>query len=562
MPVTPRVTVSNLPPYKRPQEGRFNFARLDFNENTKGFADVFNCPDLPDELFNTYPEYDEINAKIAAYYSVKPESVLLTNGSDEGISVISASFIEAGNDRAIISDPCFVIIPHSLRLAGAKISAVKVMADLTFDIDGIENELRKGAKIAFFASPENPTGALLEVSRVESWCKAYPETLFVIDEAYGEYAQASCLSLINKFDNLLVLKTFSKAWGMAGLRLGIVFGKPELIEVLERVKLPFSVNAAAVWMAQKLLDNATRVKAEVKDSLIRLDNLATEIEHRGYKVTRGASNSILINMGFLAKRFTEYCRSKSVLVRDRSEVIDGMVRVSTGTQFENDKFLSVLDQFSKSFGIIFDLDDTVVDTSKSFAKVVEKLVENYTGIPLKEGELSALKAEGGYNDDWIATQELIFRRGYEADIEDIVLTAIPMYKEIAMDKEELICDLAVLESLRKRHRIFVVTGRCRVEYDPVWASRLDSVFDQIYCMGDRPHLQAKPSGDYLEACMKENNLTDAIYIGNSVDDVAAAHSIKIEAFGVSTTLSAEQLTASGASRVLESVDELKELLGL
>ncbi|MBP7863464.1 aminotransferase class I/II-fold pyridoxal phosphate-dependent enzyme [bacterium] len=562
MSVSPRLTVSKLPPYKRPKEGRYNFARLDFNENTTGFSDVFNCADLPEELFNTYPEYDEINAKIAAYYSVAKESVLLTNGSDEGISVISSSFIEAGEDRAIVSDPCFAIIPHSLRLAGAETRAVKVLADLSFNIDGIEAELKSGAKIAFFASPENPTGAVLEVSRVASWCKAYPETLIVIDEAYGEYNQDSCLSLINRFDNLLVLKTFSKAWGMAGLRLGIVFGKPELIEVLERVKLPYSVNAAAVWMAQKLLDNATRVKLEVKNSLIRLDNLATEIEHRGYKVTRGASNSILVEMGFLSKRFTEFCREQSVLIRDRSEVIDGMVRVSTGTQVENDKFLSVLDQFSKSFGIIFDLDDTIVDTSKSFAKVVENLVENYTGIPLEEGELSALKAEGGYNDDWIATQELINRRGYEADIEDIVLTAIPMYKEIAMDAETLMCDLGVLETLRKRHRIFIVTGRCRVEYDPVWGSRLDSVFDQVYCVGDRPHLHAKPSGDYLEACMRENNLSDAIYIGNSVDDVSAALSRRIEAFGVSTTLSAEQLTASGAARVLKSVDELKELLGL
>ncbi len=562
MSVTPRETVSKLPSYKRPKEGRYNFARLDFNENTTGFSDVFNCADLPEELFNTYPEYDEINAKIAAYYSVAKESVLLTNGSDEGISVISSSFIEAGKDRAIVSDPCFAIIPHSLKLAGAEVCPVKVLNDLSFNVDGIEAELKNGAKIAFFASPENPTGATLEVSRVESWCKAYPETLIVIDEAYGEYTPDSCLSLINRFDNLLVLKTFSKAWGMAGLRLGIVFGKPELIEVLERVKLPYSVNAAAVWMAQKLLDNATRVKLEVKNSLIRLDNLATEIEHRGYKVTRGASNSILIEMGFLAKRFTEFCREQSVLVRDRSEVIDGMVRVSTGTQEENAKFLSVLDQFSKSFGIMFDLDDTLVDTSQSFAKVVEKLVENYTGSPLEEGELSALKAEGGYNDDWIATKELINRRGYEADIEDIVLTAIPMYKEIAMDAEKLICDLSVLEALRKRHRVFVVTGRCRVEYDPIWGSRLDTVFDQIYCMGDRPHLHAKPSGDYLEACMKENNLSDAIYIGNSVDDVSSALSLRIEAFGVTTTLSAEQLKASGATRVLKSVDELKELLGL
>ncbi len=562
MPVTPRAAVNKLPPYKRPKEGRYQFTRLDFNENTSGFSDVLDCSELPAFLFNTYPEYEVINNKIAEYYSVPVQSVLLTNGSDEGISVICSSFIEFGRDRAIVSDPCFAIIPHSLKLAGADVRAVKVNDDFSFNLGGIEKELESGVKMAFFASPENPTGAVLDVERIAMWCKTYSDTLFVIDEAYGEYNQDSCLSMIRKFDNLLVLKTFSKAWGMAGLRLGIVFGKPELVEVLERVKLPYSVNAVAVWVAEKLLDNAKRVKAEVKDSLIRLDNLASQIEERGYKVTRGASNSVLVEMGFLAKRFTEFCRKESVLVRDRSEVIDGMVRVSTGTQEENDKFLSVLEKFSKSFGIMFDLDDTIVDTSKSFAKVVEKLVEQYTGMPLENGELRALKAEGGYNDDWIATQELIRRRGFEADIEDIVLTAIPMYKNIAIEAEELICDLSVLEKLRKRHKLFVVTGRCRVEYDPVWGSRLDSVFDQIYCVGDRPHLHAKPSPDYLEACMKENDLTDALYIGNSVDDVSAALSLRIEAIGVTTTLSEEQLKASGASRVLSSVDELKELLAL
>lgn len=562
MPVTPRSIIKSLPPYKKPQEGRYDFARLDFNENTKGFSDLFSVEELPVELFNTYPEYDKLYAKIADYYSVSKDSLILTNGSDEGISIIAYSFIEAGIDRAIVSDPCFAIIPHSLKLAGANIRAVKVNSDLSFNTKGIETELASGAKMAFFASPENPTGAVLDYKQVSSWCKKYPETLFVIDEAYGEYNQASCLSLIKEFDNLLVLKTFSKAWGMAGLRLGMVFGKPELIEVLGRVKLPYSVNAAAVWMAQKLLDNAPHVQTEVKDSLIRLDNLALEIEQRGYRVKRGQSNSVLIEMGFLAKRFTQFCRGESVLVRDRSELIDGMVRVSTGTKEENEKFLQALDKFSKSFGIMFDLDDTIVDTSKSFAKVVEKLVEQYTGIPLKAGELRSLKAEGGYNDDWVATQELIRRRGFEADIEDIVLTAIPMYRKIATEAEELICDLALLKTLRKRHKVFVVTGRCRVEYDPVWGERLDPLFDQIYCVGDRPHLQVKPSGDYLAACMQENELSDAIYIGNSVDDVAAARSIKLEAFGVTTTLDAEQLTKSGASRVMNSVDELKELLGL
>lgn len=562
MPVTPRQTVSKLPAYKRPKEGRYNCVRLDFNENTRGFSEVFNCAELPEELFNTYPEYDELIEKIAAFYSVSPGSVLLTNGSDEGISVIASSFIEAGQDKAIVSDPCFAMIPHCLKLAGAILRPVKVLPDLNFNVKGIEDELKQGVKIAFFASPENPTGAVLSPDLVQSWCKNYPDTLFVIDEAYGDYNNVSCLPLIELFDNLLVLKTFSKAWGMAGLRLGMVFGNAEQIEVLGRVKLPYSVNAAAVWMALKLLQKSEIVKNEVKESLNRLENLASQIEVRGYKIRRGASNSVLIEMGFLSGRFTEFCRSKSVLVRDRSEILDGMVRVSTGTEEENEKFIQVLDQFGESFGVIFDLDDTIVDTSKSFARVVADLVDLYSGIPLVEGELRALKDEGGYNDDWDATQELIRRRGYEADIEDIVLTALPKYRQIAKEAEKLICDLSILNSLRKRYRVFVVTGRCRIEYDPVWAQALNLEFDQILCVGDRPGLKAKPSGDYIKACLSENKLSDAIYIGNSVDDVAAAQDAGIDAIGVCTTTSADVLNEAGAKYVLNSVDEIKELFRL
>lgn len=562
MPVKPRELVRQLPPYEKPQEGRYNCIRLDFNENTRGFADLLDNGELPGELINTYPEYAELTNKIAELYKLDPDSVLLTNGSDEGISVIASTFIEPNIDIAVVSEPCFAMIPHCLKLAGAQLKSVKVNDDLSFNIEGINKVLAQNIKMSFFASPENPTGAQIEYEQVIEWCKTYPETLFVIDEAYGEYGQKTCLDLINKFDNLLVLKTFSKAWGMAGLRLGVVFGQNNLLENLKRVKLPYSVNAAAVWTASRLIDNWSKIKNEVSDSLLRLDQLSEQIEKRGYKLKRGASNSVLLELGFAAKAFTRFCASRSILVRDRSQIIEGVVRVSVGTEDENEKFLQTLDSFGKSYGIMFDLDDTLVDTSESFAQVVAELVDLYSGIPLTDGELNALRAEGGFNDDWVATKELINRRGYEADIEDILLTAMPKYMSIARKKEKLICDLDVLKDLSQRHPLFIVTGRCRVEYEPIWAERLNPYFENVYCVGDRPDCQVKPSGDYLKACMDEYGLTDAVYVGNSVDDMTAAKSLNISAIGISSTLSAEFLKSSGAKYVVESVDELRGLFKL
>ncbi len=143
---------------------------------------------MPSDWASSYPEYPALIEKLAAYYGIKTENVILTNGSDEGIMVVSNTFIEPGEDTAIVSRPCFAVIPHSLKLAGANLVSVDVLPDLNFNLDGIEVALQKGAKVAFFATPENPTGAQLPAEVIERWLKKYPETLFVIDEAYGEFS--------------------------------------------------------------------------------------------------------------------------------------------------------------------------------------------------------------------------------------------------------------------------------------------------------------------------------------------------------------------------------------
>ncbi len=423
-------------------EGRLECIRLDFGENTADFPDLYP-QGIPHQWVSAYPEYGRLIEKLAAVYNISGDNILLTNGSDEGIFVIAHTFIEPGVDSAVVSKPCFVFMTQSLKLAGATIVEVPVIfEDLTFDLKGIENALDGGAKLAMFATPENPTGSVLESVLVLDWCKRYPQTLFVIDEAYIEFApiqpgrdQSSREALLTaacKLDNLIVMRTFSKGWAMAGLRLGIVVAKAENLEWLKRVRSPFSVNAAAVWTALKMIDQRPAVLQNAREVFARKIELVDELKKRRYQVIDGQSNCLLLSLGCNAQVVTNYLQTNGVLVRNRSASVApppevenaatrdplwGKVRISAGTKAENDRFLELLDSFSRSYAVMFDLDGTLVDTSASFDATIATMVERHSGKPLAPGELANLRSEGGYNGliGWLPMSFAPARRGDGAE---------------------------------------------------------------------------------------------------------------------------------------------------
>ncbi len=568
--ILPKRIVLELPFYDLPGSSRCNYARLDFCENTQGYPESYP-QGMPDDWTSRYPEYPEFINKLAAMYGIASESIILTNGSDEGIMVVANTFIEPGEDTAIVSRPCFAVIPHSLKLAGAKVVSIDVQSDLTFDLEGVEAALKAGAKMAFFATPENPTGAQIPSHVIEGWCRNYPQTLIVIDEAYAEFSNTTVLPLIEKYDNLLVLKTFSKAWAMAGLRLGCVFGKPQLIDYLRIVTPVFSVNNAAIWTASKLLDRREDVNAYVSEVNERKDRLVEALTERGFEVVNGAGNAVLLSLGILAEKFCQFCRDEMVLVRNRSKQVFpaaefdpmwGRVRVSIGTEEEQQRFLACMDKFQKSYGIIFDLDGTLVDTSASFDETVAQMVEKYSGKPLQPDELRILREEGGYNDDWVASIELLKRRGVTVSMREFSPEATKLYLSLAPSTEKLLLDIALLEKLAKRFPIFIVTGRTRGEYDPVWGERLDPLFKRVYCLDDVAGMRAKPSPDYLNCNVKDFDLRYGVYVGNSVDDMAAALAAGIDRIAINTSASDAALIEAGAQLVVNSMSELEKVFQL
>jgi phosphoglycolate phosphatase-like HAD superfamily hydrolase len=224
--------------------------------------------------------------------------------------------------------------------------------------------------------------------------------------------------------------------------------------------------------------------------------------------------------------------------------------------------LQIRNATDRTYGVIFDLDGTLVDTSGSFDETIKRMVFKYSNETLSTEELTSLRQEGGFNDDWVATSELLRRRNVSVPFKQIVEEATALYLHLAPQTETYLFEPSWVEKLKARHPIAIVTGRSRQEYTPVWASRLDPIFDKVYCVFDLPGKKSKPSPDYLLQAVEDLGLTDGVYVGNAVDDMWAARDAGLSSIGVTTTLSRKALEEAGAQLVLGSVNELEKLFEL
>jgi histidinol-phosphate aminotransferase len=351
--ILPKRAVLNVFSYPPPGGERYNSVRLDMNETT---LDPELGLGLPPNWTNTYPDYEQLKNGLANLFGLGSDEVIPTNGADEGIQLIANTFIEPGEDTVLISDCGFPVIEITVSVAGGKVVKVPInsnYSDYSFNLDATESALKAGAKLLLFASPDNPTGAILPPQVVHEWCREFPNTLFVIDEAYSEFTQTSVLEYVPKQSNLLVLRSFSKAWSMAGLRLGAICGSRELLSYLEKVRLSFNVNAAAVWAFRTLNSQKASVEENARCTMERKRKLVEELETRGLRVIAGHANFFLLFMGEQCAQLCSFLKQQNILVRNRStsqnsngDPLWGMIRVTVGSEDEVARFIRCIDDFN------------------------------------------------------------------------------------------------------------------------------------------------------------------------------------------------------------------------
>jgi histidinol-phosphate aminotransferase len=214
--------------YEAPAEGRWGKIRLDFNENTTGCstAALAALRRLSGKELAMYPEYQEPTKILARYFGVKPEELLLTNGGDDALRVFFDTFVEPGS-HILICEPTFPMYRYYAEIAGARVEALHYSREMEFPLADVLKALRAKPRVFFLANPNNPTGTLVDKGAIEKILKAAPHTAVVLDEAYADFSGVTGVPWIRRHLNLFIAKTFSKAAGLAGLRLGTVIAQRE-----------------------------------------------------------------------------------------------------------------------------------------------------------------------------------------------------------------------------------------------------------------------------------------------------------------------------------------------
>src|SRR5579863_2928591 len=255
-----------MSPCHVPIEGRAGALRLDFNENTVGSsaAALRAIRKLTAEQLATYPEYQAPTARMARWFGVKPNELTLTNGADGALQQIVTTFVDP-KSAILLVDPTFVMYRFYAQLSGARIVSLRYDPEMKFPLDAVMKALRKSPRLFLIANPNNPTGTLIPPSAIRRMLNAAPRTLFVLDEAYAEFSGVTVLPWIRRYPNLIVIRTFSKGAGLAGLRLGCMFACPEVTSLLARTREPFSVNSAAIVAAEATLRDYRTVTRYAKE---------------------------------------------------------------------------------------------------------------------------------------------------------------------------------------------------------------------------------------------------------------------------------------------------------
>ena len=339
-----RKAILNRRTYEAPAEGRSNKLRLDFNENTSGCSPAVRraLAKLTTKQLAMYPEYLAPTRRIARYFGVRSEELLLTNGGDDALRVFFDTFVEAGSS-ILICEPTFPMYRYYAEIYAARISVVRYGSEMEFPLEGIIAALRKEPRVLFIANPNNPTGTLLQKEELRRILMAATHTAVVMDEAYAEFSGFSAIPWIRRNPRLFVARTFSKVGGLASLRLGAVIACKESLALVRRAMPPFPVNLAALVATEAAIADRATMQAYVNGVKKLRTWFAAELVKLNVKTYASAGNFLLADFGPGGQALFQKLEKQGILLRDRSKDIGpGFVRITIGTQSEMRRLLRTI----------------------------------------------------------------------------------------------------------------------------------------------------------------------------------------------------------------------------
>jgi histidinol-phosphate aminotransferase len=339
-----RENIKNLTPYSSARDEYKGEASvyLDANENAYGSP--------LEQQYNRYPDplQYKVKKRLSDIKGVPPRNIFLGNGSDEAIDILFRSFCNPGVDNVILAPPTYGMYQVSANINDVQVKNVLLTEDYQLNMEGIAEAIDKNTKMIFICSPNNPTGNSINRDDIETLLANF-NGLVVVDEAYINFSrQKTFIQELTEYANLVVLQTLSKAWGLAGLRIGMAFASEEIIEVMNKVKPPYNINEASQELALKALQNVAQVNDWIKETLTQRDKLVLNLKNFDFvlDIYPSDANFILVKTTD-PKAIYNFLVDKGIIVRDRSKVdlCEGSLRITVGTPVENDILLNTLQNY-------------------------------------------------------------------------------------------------------------------------------------------------------------------------------------------------------------------------
>ena len=544
--------------------------RLNSNEGPRASrALLTELAELDPELLRRYPDAAAVEAALAARVGVSEDRILVTAGADEALDRIYRAY--AGPDRPVLlPEPTFDMLEHFAALVSAPLVRVPWLTD-AFPLDAILSRLDDRIAIVVVVSPNNPTGGVASRDDVRRIAAAAPRSLLLIDQAYIEYADEDIDRGLLDLPNVVVARTMSKAWGLAGCRVGYAIGSADVIAVLRAAGAPYPVAGPSLALA---LSQLRRGDAAVRDHVAQVRAERVELRQllcaRGVDARVSQANFVFADFGRRAAFVRDGLSAQGILVRDfpgRAGLETSLRITLPGDPADFERLSRALDTVLAPDAIVFDLDGVLADVRESQRAAMLATAASF-GVTVTMGDIEAALRAGDAANDWIVTQRLIGVCGVAVDLASVTARYQSLYLGTngtpgLRERERSIVPRALLERLATRLPLAVVTGRPRDEAR--WfleREGLAGCFRAVVCMEDAPR---KPDPAPVRLALARLGVRAAWMVGNTPDDIRAAAGASVIPFGVvapgdDLAATSAALTEAGAVRVLNQVIDLEELL--
>lgn len=325
----------------------YSSARDEFQGEASVYLDANENPF--NSAYNRYPDPHQKKLKdvIANLKGIQPEQLFLGNGSDEAIDLLIRAFCNPGKDNIVIPQPTYGMYAVSADINDVETRTCLLTKDFDIDIDVIQKTWNENSRLLFLCSPNNPSGNSLSENKIRAVLEKF-NGLVVLDEAYIDFTSSkSYSSWLNEFKNLAILQTLSKAWGLAGIRLGMCIANRDLISILDKIKPPYNINTMTQEVAFEALQHVPQQKIWVKQIIEERNFLKDRLEKLALTkhVYPSDANFLLVEVNDAKKIYNDLVK-KGIIVRDRSNVIlcDDCIRITVGTKEENKILIEALEK--------------------------------------------------------------------------------------------------------------------------------------------------------------------------------------------------------------------------